>query len=225
MQGGVSAKDLAERFPKTIPVTPRMPAWQLAIKRAIDLTVSLVLLPLVLILGLIIGIAIKLDSPGPILYKQVRIGKRGRAFNMYKFRSMFRDAEQRLRELQHLNEASGPVFKIKKDPRITRVGALLRKTSLDELPQILNVLKGDMSLVGPRPPLPNEVEQYNDYQWGRLAVTPGITCIWQVYGRSRVSFDEWVEMDLQYIRDQSLWLDLKLLLKTIPAVLKGSGAW
>ncbi len=205
--------------------SPRLSSWQLAAKRAIDLLVSAALLPVAVPLGMLAAVVIKLDSEGPVFFKHTRIGKGGKPFTMYKFRSMYKDADKIRDRLNQLNEAAGPIFKIKRDPRITRVGAVLRKTSLDELPQFLNVLKGQMSLVGPRPPLPQEVEQYNSYQQGRLAVKPGLTCLWQVQGRSSISFDKWVELDLEYIRNQSLWLDFKILLKTIPAVLKGTGAW
>jgi len=197
----------------------------LAAKRIIDVLVSLAVLPVFVPVGLLAAIAVKLDSRGPVLYNQARVGKDGEPFTLYKFRSMYKDADKMRARLDQLNEAAGPVFKIKRDPRITRVGALLRKTSLDELPQIMNVLKGQMSLVGPRPPLPHEVEKYDDHQLGRLAVKPGLTCLWQVQGRSTISFERWVELDLEYIRNQSLWLDFKILLKTIPAVLKGTGAW
>ncbi len=209
---------------RVYPVEPHLTSAQLLLKRSFDILVCLVLFPLAFVLGLLIALAIKLDSAGPILYKQGRIGKHGKPFTMYKFRSMRKDAEELRKTLSEMNEAAGPIFKIKNDPRITRVGAILRKTSMDELPQILNVLKGNMSLVGPRPPLPDEVEQYNDYQFGRLAVTPGITCIWQVEGRSNIGFDKWVELDLEYIRRQSFWLDLVLLLRTVRAVIKGTGA-
>jgi lipopolysaccharide/colanic/teichoic acid biosynthesis glycosyltransferase len=173
---------------------------------------------------LLIAIAVKLDSKGPALFRQTRVGKGGKKFVFYKFRSMFENAEQIRDSLMHLNEADGPVFKIRHDPRVTRVGHFLRRTSLDELPQLMNVLKGDMSLVGPRPPLPCEVEKYSSLQWRRLKVPPGVTCIWQISGRSEVPFDRWIEMDLEYIRGQSLWLDFKILLKTIPAVLLQRGA-
>lgn len=205
--------------------SPRLSSWQLAAKRAIDLLVSVALLPVAVPLGMLAAVFIKLDSKGPVFFKHTRIGKGGKPFTMYKFRSMYKDADKIRDRFNQLNEAAGPIFKIKRDPRITRVGAVLRKTSLDELPQFLNVLKGQMSLVGPRPPLPQEVEQYNSHQWGRLAVKPGLTCLWQVQGRSSISFDKWVELDLEYIRNQSLWLDFKILLKTVPAVLKGTGAW
>jgi len=213
------------RAKHSYPVPPRLSSRQLGVKRAIDLAAAIVSLPILVPLSAAIGIAIKLDSQGPVLYKQTRIGKDGVPFTMYKFRSMRKDAEELRRKLDSLNEAEGPIFKMRKDPRVTRVGALLRKTSLDELPQMINVIQGNMSLVGPRPPLPDEVAQYSDHQSGRLAVKPGITCLWQVSGRSSLPFDKWVELDLEYIRRQSLWLDIKILLKTILVVVKGTGAW
>ncbi|HET6456193.1 MAG TPA: sugar transferase [Armatimonadota bacterium] len=206
-------------------VRPRLSSWQLAVKRGADLAFSIAILPLAVPIGIISAAMIKLDSPGPVFFKQTRIGKDGRPFLIYKFRSMYVNADELVSKLGHLNEAEGPIFKIKKDPRITKVGAIWRKASLDELPQIINILKGDMSLVGPRPPLPREVEKYNACQRGRLAVKPGLTCLWQIQGRSSIPFEKWVELDLEYIRNQSLWLDVKILLKTIPAVLKGTGAW
>lgn len=220
---GADGRDVADKASGT--VSPRLLGWQLAVKRAIDLLLPLIALPIVVPLGLLIGIAIKLDSEGPMLFKQTRVGKGGKPFTLYKFRSMFKDADEMVSGLDQLNEAAGPTFKIRKDPRITKVGSLLRKSSLDELPQIINVLKGEMSLVGPRPPLPREVEKYNSHQLGRLAVKPGLTCLWQIRGRSNIPFDEWVELDLEYIRNQSLWLDFKILFRTIPAVLRGTGAW
>ena len=152
------------------------------------------------------------------------MGLNGRRFNCHKFRTMVVDAEKRLAELQHLNEVDGPVFKIKRDPRITRVGAVLRKTSLDELPQLWNVLVGEMSLVGPRPPIPSEVEKYERWQRRRLSMRPGITCLWQISGRSNLDFDTWMRLDLSYIDNWSLTLDLVILLKTVPAVLSARGA-
>ena len=220
---GADGRDMADEASSLI--SSRLSRWQLAAKRAIDLLLSLCALPVVLPLGLITAVVIKLDSEGPVFFKQARVGRGGKPFTLYKFRSMFKDADEKLDELDHLNEAAGPIFKIRRDPRITRIGALLRRSSLDELPQIMNVLRGEMSLVGPRPPLPREVERYNPYQLGRLVVKPGITCLWQVQGRSNIPFDKWVELDLEYIRSQSLWLDFKILFKTIPAVLKGTGAW
>ena len=207
------------------PLCSRLSGRQLMLKRIFDLVVSIAVLPLAVVLGLISAILIKLDSAGPVFFKQQRIGKNGTPFMLYKFRSMYKNADEIVEKLKDLNEAEGPIFKIRKDPRITRVGAILRKTSMDELPQIINVVRGEMSLVGPRPPLPREVDKYNDYQRGRLAVKPGLTCLWQIQGRSSIGFDKWVELDLEYIRNQSLWLDLRILIKTMPAVLKGTGAW
>lgn len=169
------------------------------------------------------AIAVKLSSPGPVLFGQRRAGLGCAPFTIYKFRSMYVDAERRKEELKHLNEQDGPAFKIKNDPRVTPVGRVLRATSIDELPQLFNVLKGDMSLVGPRPPTFDEVERYRRWYLRRLDVTPGLTCTWQVQGRSRVSFEEWMRMDLHYIDRQSVWLDLKLIAKTVPALLLRRG--
>ena len=169
--------------------------------------------------------AIKINTPGPILYRSRRVGEGGRVFSFLKFRSMVRNAEMLRDELVHLNEVDGPVFKIARDPRITRVGAFLRRSSLDELPQLWNVWRGDMSLVGPRPPIPEEVLHYQPWQMRRLSVRPGLTCLWQVSGRSRVGFDEWMRMDLEYIDRRSFRLDLSILLRTVPAVLSGKGAY
>jgi exopolysaccharide biosynthesis polyprenyl glycosylphosphotransferase len=193
-------------------------------KRFFDVLVSSFILLLTSPLLLLIALLIKVTSPGPILFRQVRVGRGGRYFWCYKFRSMCVDAEDKKSRLMHLNEMSGPVFKIKNDPRITWIGRVIRKASLDELPQLFNVLLGDMSLVGPRPPVPEEVEQYTPYQRKRLSVTPGITCIWQVSGRSNISFERWVELDLLYIETMSFFTDLKILVQTIPAVLRGDGA-
>ena len=187
----------------------------LFLKRLIDIMGSMIGLLLASPIMLIIAILIKLEDPkGPIFFSQVRNGEYPKTFKMYKFRSMYVDAEERLGELMNLNEQSGPVFKIKDDPRITKVGKIIRKTSLDELPQLFNVLRGDMSLVGPRPALPREVEQYNLYQKQRLLVKPGLTCIWQVSGRNSIGFDEWVELDIEYIKTRNLFLDIKLILMT-----------
>jgi lipopolysaccharide/colanic/teichoic acid biosynthesis glycosyltransferase len=214
------------------PATPLDPAlsfvprtfYQRCGKRILDVLASgaalLVLSPL--LLG--IAIAIRLESPGPVFYVSTRLGRRARPFPFVKFRSMVQDAEARRAQLDELNEMDGPVFKIRNDPRMTRVGRLLRKSSLDELPQFWSVLRGQMSLVGPRPPIPAEVEQYEHWQRRRLAVTPGITCLWQVRGRNRISFEEWMRLDAEYVDHLSLRLDLQILLQTIPAVLRGSGA-
>jgi exopolysaccharide biosynthesis polyprenyl glycosylphosphotransferase len=195
------------------------------VKRATDLVlVGLGLLMISPILA-VIALAVKLDSPGPMLYRQQRVGKDGRLFSMFKFRSMCQDADRRLEALRSQNEATGPLFKIRNDPRVTRVGAVLRRWSLDELPQLFNVLRGEMSLVGPRPPLPKEVEKYEEWQLGRLRAVPGLTGLWQVSGRSEVPFHDMVRLDLHYIRNWSLWLDLEIILRTIPAVVGSRGAY
>ena len=168
---------------------------------------------------------IKLDTPGPIFFRQVRVGRRGRLFTCWKFRSMVADAEQRKGELSHLNEATGAAFKIKADPRITGVGWFIRRSSLDEFPQLINVLRGEMSIVGPRPQIPAEVALYTPNQAQRLLVTPGLTCLWQVSGRSQLDFDEWMELDLEYVRRRSLRLDLWILGRTLPAVIERKGAY
>jgi exopolysaccharide biosynthesis polyprenyl glycosylphosphotransferase len=199
--------------------------WPVIIKRALDFTVSLFIIILLSPLLLLAAALIKLTSPGPVLFVQKRLGLNKRRFNIYKFRTMVPDAEKRIKEIEHLNEVSGPVFKIKNDPRITPLGRFLRKTSIDELPQLLNVLKGDMSLVGPRPLPVRDYEGFSeDWQRRRFSVRPGITCLWQIKGRSSIPFEQWMELDLQYIDKWSLWLDFEILLKTIPAVLRGSGA-
>ena len=185
-------------------------------KRVIDIVGSLCGIILLSPIFLIVAILIKLEDPkGKIFFSQERNGQYPKTFKMYKFRSMVHNAEELLKDLMDRNEQSGPVFKINDDPRITKVGKFIRKTSIDELPQLFNVLKGDMSLVGPRPPIPHEVEQYNSYQMQRLAVKPGLTCIWQVSGRNNIGFDEWVEMDIEYIKTRNLWLDIKLIFKTV----------
>jgi len=194
-------------------------------KRTFDYVFSLIGLICLSPLFLILAVLIKMDSHGPVFYKQRRVGKNGEFFYMYKFRSMVVNADQLKGKLKSFNEVKGPAFKIKDDPRITRIGKFIRKYSLDELPQLLNVLKGEMSLIGPRPPLPNEVEQYTDWDWRRLEVVPGITGLWQVSGRSELTFEQWVNLDIYYIENWSLWMDLKILLKTIPVVIKGEGAY
>jgi len=199
--------------------------WPVVIKRLIDIVCSAVLLILLAPVLIVAAILIKLTSPGPMIFVQQRLGLNKRHFGIYKFRTMVLDAEKRMKEIEHLNEVSGPVFKIKNDPRITPVGKFLRKTSIDELPQLLNVFKGDMSLVGPRPLPIRDYEGFSeDWQRRRFSIRPGITCLWQIGGRSSISFEKWMELDLQYIDKWSLWLDLEILVKTIPAVLRGSGA-
>lgn len=196
----------------------------LAVKRAFDILVGALVLLLLSPVLLGVALAIRIDSPGPILFKQKRVGLHGRIFNIWKFRSMYVDAEARLEALRAQNEMSGPVFKMKNDPRVTRVGRFIRRTSLDEFPQFWNVLVGDMSIVGPRPPIPSEVRQYKPWQRRRLSVRPGITCIWQISGRNAIDFDRWMELDLEYIDGWSLWGDISICLRTIPAVLGSRGA-
>jgi exopolysaccharide biosynthesis polyprenyl glycosylphosphotransferase len=195
------------------------------VKRATDLLLVGLGLLLISPILLVIAVAVKLDSSGAVFYRQQRVGKDGRLFSMFKFRSMCADADRRLETLRAQNEASGPLFKMRNDPRVTRVGAVLRRWSLDELPQLFNVLRGEMSLVGPRPPLPKEVEEYEEWQLGRLRAVPGLTGLWQVSGRSEVPFHDMVRLDLHYIRNWSLALDLEILLRTIPAVLTNRGAY
>jgi len=200
-------------------------SYESTLKRALDIVLSLLGLLATSPLLLAIALAIKLESPGAPIFVQERVGLHGRRFRFYKFRSMFADAERRKAEVLKLNEADGPVFKLRKDPRITRVGSILRRTSLDELPQLYNVLKGDMSLVGPRPPIPSEVEQYRPSDAVRLSVKPGITCWWQVLGRSDCSFDQWMEYDREYVRSISLAVDLRILMRTVGAVVSMAGAY
>ena len=195
------------------------------IKRAFDIVFSAAVLVVFCWLFAIIAILIKVDDPkGPVFFRQERVGKDGKTFQMFKFRSMCVDAEEHLAELKELNEKTGPVFKIAEDPRITRVGKWLRKLSLDELPQFVNVLRSDMSIVGPRPALPSEVESYSDYQRQRLLVKPGITCYWQTRrNRDTITFNEWVDLDLLYIKKCSAWSDVKLIIQTVGVVLTAQG--
>lgn len=205
-----------------------MPTWLAydpSLKRVLDFVLGGLGLILTLPLWLLIAVAIRLDSPGPVLFVQERVGLRGSRFSFFKFRTMQVGAEGRLAELLASNEAEGPVFKMRRDPRVTRVGLFLRRTSLDELPQLLNVLKGEMTLVGPRPPLPREVAQYRPSDAVRLSVKPGITCLWQVQGRSDCSFDQWMEYDREYVSGLSFALDLKILARTVWVVLIGAGAY
>jgi exopolysaccharide biosynthesis polyprenyl glycosylphosphotransferase len=199
-------------------------APSLLLKRILDVVVSSLLLIVLLPPMLLIGLLVKLSSKGPALYRQVRCGLYGRKFVLYKIRSMYQGAEDVLWEIKHLNEMDGPVFKMRNDPRITPLGRFLRRSSIDELPQLWNVLKGDMSLVGPRAALPEEIKEYTRWQRRRLSVKPGITCLWQVSGRNEIDFHEWMKLDLNYIDNWSLLSDLKILLRTIPVVLLGKGA-
>ena len=198
----------------------KKPAYSVC-KRILDIFGAVIGLIILFVPLLIVALIVVIDSPGASpIYVQERIGKNGRKFKFYKFRTMVPNAEQMLEALLEKNEMDGPAFKIKNDPRITRVGRILRKTSIDELPQLWNVLRGDMSLVGPRPPLPREVEQYTPYQLQRLSVTPGLTCYWQIQPqRNSLTFDEWLAWDLKYISERSFWTDVKILFKTVGAVL------
>lgn len=199
--------------------------WTLTVKRMIDLTAALLMTPVLAPLMAVIAIAVKLDSKGPAFFIQERVGQNKRRFPMFKFRTMVMGSEAMLKEIEHLNEAEGPIFKIANDPRVTRVGKFLRKTSLDEVPQILNIVRGEMSFVGPRPMSVRDVDLFDKgIQRKRFSVKPGLTCLWQVSGRSELPFHKWLELDLEYIKNWSLSLDFKILLKTIPVVLKGTGA-
>lgn len=201
------------------------PVWKLAIKRAMDIFLGGVTLILLLPLISIAALAVATTSRGGVFFRQTRIGKNGEPFSFVKFRTMVDDADHHKGDLDEQNEANGPIFKIRQDPRITGVGRVMRKLSIDEIPQLLHVISGKMSLVGVRPPLPDEVDQYGEREWLRLAARPGLTCIWQTSGRSDLDFDTWIDMDLEYLENWSLTLDVKLLLKTIPAVLSGRGAY
>jgi exopolysaccharide biosynthesis polyprenyl glycosylphosphotransferase len=205
-------------------VRKECPANEARLKRAVDVVLSLAALLALLPLMALLAAVIKLTDGGPILFGQQRVGLRGRMFTMLKFRSMIVEADELKPRLESENESDGPVFKMRRDPRITGIGTLLRKYSLDELPQLINVLRGEMSIVGPRPPLASEVEQYEPWHFGRLAVRPGLTCLWQVSpGRYRMAFDDWVRLDLQYVDQWSLRLDVRLILRTFWVVLAGTG--
>jgi lipopolysaccharide/colanic/teichoic acid biosynthesis glycosyltransferase len=199
-------------------------AYQVA-KRLFDIVFAFVLLFSLAPIWVVSAILIRLTSPGPVIYRQVRVGEHGKTFVCLKLRTMVPDAHVQRMDIVTLNETTGPVFKIRRDPRVTRVGRFLRKLSVDEMPQLVNVIRGDMSIVGPRPPLPAEVEHYSPRQLGRLTVKPGLTCLWQVSGRSHIGFEEWVELDLRYIRRRNFWFDLWIVLRTVPAVLLARGAF
>ena len=194
-------------------------------KRVFDTVLSFLLIMILAPISLLLMLLVKIEDKGPIFYSSKRVGRKGKIFDFYKFRSMITDADKMKGDLEEKSEVTGPIFKIKKDPRITKVGRFMRRFSLDELPQLWNVLKGDMSLVGPRPPIPGEVNKYDSWQLRRLEVKPGITCMWQVRGRSNLGFYKWVKWDLWYIDNWSFWLDIRILFWTIPAVLKGEGAY
>ena len=225
-------KELSARAESSSQKSVRVMAWKLtvkasyAIKRMIDILGSAIGMILLSPVYLTIAIAVKLSSPGPIIFSQIRVGRYGRHFTFYKFRSMRQDAEALKASLAQQNESKdGVIFKMKNDPRITKVGRFLRRTSLDELPQLWNVFIGDMTLVGPRPPVPKEVQEYTLEDRKRLNVTPGITCLWQIKGRSDIPFKDQVRLDKEYIRSSSVWKDIIILLKTIPAIIGGKGAY
>ena len=209
-----------------VEVTPDRTLYQRLGKRTLDILASGFAVLLLSPLFLVIILAIKIEDGGPILYCSERVGRGGRCFRFLKFRSMIPSADSCRDSLQNLNEVDGPVFKIENDPRITRVGRILRRTSMDELPQFWNVLRGDMTCVGPRPPIPSEVERYEPWQLERLSVRPGLTCLWQISGRSRIGFDEWMRLDMEYIHHhRSLSSDVRILVRTLPAVISGEGAY
>ena len=228
LAGPVHAAVVTARYaPATAVPEPRSDRdfYQRFGKRILDLVGATVALILAAPLLLLAAIAITIESRGSVLYRSTRVGRNGRPFTFYKLRSMVNGADRHRHHLNHLNECDGPVFKISRDPRVTVVGRFLRTTSLDELPQLWNVIRGVMSLVGPRPPLPEEVSHYQPWQMRRLDVRPGLTCLWQISGRSRIGFEEWMRLDLEYIRYRSFRLDLQILLRTIPAVLSQEGAY
>jgi exopolysaccharide biosynthesis polyprenyl glycosylphosphotransferase len=218
----VAGKAVADGFLHYVVGGARPRYWTL--KRALDIAGSAAALWVFFPFLLATAALVKLTSKGPVFFRQIRVGLHGKEFHMLKFRSMVADAEELKINLAKLNEQSGPVFKMKQDPRVTPLGRIMRKYSIDELPQLVNVLRGDMTLVGPRPPVPQEVAQYEPWQWRRLSVPPGLTCLWQVNGRNEISFQDWMYLDLQYIDHQSLGQDLNLLLRTVPAVMSGRGS-
>jgi exopolysaccharide biosynthesis polyprenyl glycosylphosphotransferase len=195
------------------------------IKRGFDIMASSMGIILFLPLMVPLAFLIKLESPGPIFFRQIRVGKNRRHFQCFKFRSMVADAEVLKEDISYLNEAEGPMFKIRNDPRITILGRFMRRSSLDELPQLFNVFKGDMSIVGPRPQIPSEVERYQPWHYRRLEVIPGITCLWQVSGRSSIGFEEWMHLDMEYVRRRNFLFDIKILLQTLPAIIARKGAF
>ena len=219
----VSLHQTAERTRELGKTIPPKPVYEF-FKRAFDIVSSSAALVLLSWVFLFTAIAIKLEDGGPVFFSQIRVGKNGKFFRMHKFRSMCVGAERMKKNLLEQNEMNGPAFKIENDPRITKVGRFIRKTSIDELPQLINILEGSMSVVGPRPPLGHEVMQYDDFAMRRLAVKPGLTCYWQCCGRSNIDFDEWMKLDNKYIDERGAWVDIKMIFATIPAVLKGEGS-
>ncbi len=222
--GGADIEDL-NGIPLISIKETTLTGWNLTLKRVVDLTLAVVAVILLAPLWLLVALAIKLDSPGPVFFRQPRAGRLGKPFTVYKFRSMYQDAEAQLEKLRQKNEVAGPMFKIREDPRRTRVGRFIRKTSIDELPQLINVLRGEMSWVGPRPALLSEVAQYQDWHRKRLEVQPGMTGLWQVSGRSDLTFDEMVMLDIYYGENWSLGLDIQIMLRTVPQILFGDGAY
>ena len=214
-----------ERNRRNYAVVPQKKPFYECVKRLFDVVASALALVLLSPLFLVIILLVRADG-GPAFFRQTRVGRDGKLFQLLKFRSMVVDADspEMLAKVQALNEVDGPAFKATHDPRVTKVGRVIRKLSIDELPQLINILRNEMSIVGPRPPLEREVEHYDDYQRQRLGVKGGLTCYWQCSGRNNLSFDEWVELDLDYIEKRSIWTDVKILLKTVPAVLTGEGA-
>lgn len=212
-------------FPGNVESVVKTRSIYFIVKRITDVFLSFLALTLLAPEFLLTALAIKLDSRGKVIYSQIRTGKDGRMFKIYKFRSMYEDAEKRRRELEELNEMDGPMFKIMEDPRVTKVGRFIRKFSIDELPQLINIIKGDMSIVGPRPLIVAETEQFNDYENMRHLVKPGLTCFWQISGRSDTSFHELIRLDLLYLKKMSLWSDIKIVIRTIGVVLIGKGAY
>lgn len=205
-------------------VAPRRRSGYELRKRLFDIAFASFFLVLTAPIWVLVAVLVKLTSKGPALFRQPRCGHNGRVFTCYKFRTMVDGADELKADLAHLNEVDGPVFKIRNDPRVTTLGRWLRRTSIDEIPNLFNVLMGDMSIVGPRPPLPSEVARYRPKDMKRLAVKPGITCLWQVSGRNNINFDRWIELDVEYIQRRSFWFDVGIVLRTIPAVLRGTGA-
>ena len=220
--GRAGTPDLPGGIP--FPAAPARPGWYAPAKRGIDIVLALSLLVVTAPVVLLAMLGIVIVSGGSPIYRHERVGRGGRTFRMFKLRTMVRDAHAMLPELRRFNEADGPVFKMRDDPRLHGLGAFLRRTSIDELPNFVNVLFGDMAIVGPRPPLPEEVAHYDGYALRRLVVKPGVTCLWQISGRSHLSFEEWMALDNEYIDAWSPWYDLAIVAKTIPAVLRGVGA-
>ncbi|MDH4037630.1 MAG: sugar transferase [Candidatus Krumholzibacteria bacterium] len=224
-RAALSPSRAAPEFPAVDVMATAEPFGYRVSRRLFDLVFGFLILLLIAPVVPLLAVMIRLDSPGPILYRQTRIGQGGRRFTFLKFRSMYAGSDRKLDELAALNEQAGPIFKMRDDPRITPVGRFLRRSSLDEIPQILNVLRGDMSIVGPRPALPAEVSKYEPWQRRRLEARPGLTCLWQISGRSHIGFDEWMRLDVEYLRTRSLWTDVVILAKTIPAVMARRGAY